>query len=117
MPDTGMLITKPMTNESETGRTWLLIGLGFSVFGSFTWPFWVRGAGRGGNSGMSQPAEFDWTLLDLRTSPYGFPGSRASRCSSTSGRRGAPCVQEMPSIPGWTVRGSGTRHRVRLRLD
>src|SRR5689334_5834798 len=66
----------PMTKDQgprTNTRTWLLIGLGFSVF----WVLYLAllGPRRPAlleNSGMSRPAEYAWSLLDLDDQPVRF---------------------------------------------
>jgi len=81
----------------------LYVALGFVVFW-FTYVT-VFGPKRPGasleNSGMSQPAEYNWTVLDLEDQPVSFAKYKgktvflnfwATWCG--------PCVREMPSIDG-----------------
>lgn len=84
----------------KPGRVLLYTAVGFLVFWlayvTFFGPKWP---GRLENSGMSQPAEFDWNVLDLKDQPVPFSKFKgktvflnfwATWCG--------PCVHEMPSI-------------------
>jgi thiol-disulfide isomerase/thioredoxin len=90
----------PETIPKSNARIWLLIGLAFSVF----WVGYlaVLGPSRRApleNSGMSEPASYDWSALDLDDRPVPFSKFQgktlflniwATWCG--------PCVSEMPSI-------------------
>jgi thiol-disulfide isomerase/thioredoxin len=85
---------------ASPGRTWLLIGLAFVLF----WVLYLAFFGPRNHpalesSGMSQPAAYDWSLLDLKDQPVRFSRFQgkplflniwATWCG--------PCVEEMPSI-------------------
>jgi thiol-disulfide isomerase/thioredoxin len=81
-------------------RTWLWIGLGFLVFWVIALVFLgPRRPGLLENSGMSQPAAYEWSLLDLNDQAVAFSRFKgkpvflniwATWCG--------PCRQEMPSI-------------------
>jgi thiol-disulfide isomerase/thioredoxin len=99
--------------RTKPDRTWLLIGLGCAVF----WVLYLvlLGPRRPAfleNSGMSQPAAYDWSLFDLNDEAVGFSRFKgkpvflniwATWCG--------PCVEEMPSIAGLaqapTLQGKG----------
>jgi thiol-disulfide isomerase/thioredoxin len=86
--------------ENST-RTWLLIAVAFCGF----WAVYLAFFGPRPrapslkSSGMSEPASYDWTLLDLQDQPVSFARFKgkpvflniwATWCG--------PCVKEMPSI-------------------
>ena len=91
-----------MTEPSpKPDRTWLMVALAFVVL----WTLYLvllgpkRPAVTLENSGMSQPAAFDWQARDLKDQPVSFSRFKgkpvflniwATWCG--------PCVQEMPSI-------------------
>jgi thiol-disulfide isomerase/thioredoxin len=91
-------MTKP---SGKPERIWMLIALAFIVF----WILYLallgprRSVQSLEDSGMSRPADFDWTVLDLKDEPVQFSRFKgktvflniwATWCG--------PCVQEMPSI-------------------
>jgi thiol-disulfide isomerase/thioredoxin len=89
----------PETRKSGA-RIWLWIALAFSIF----WVFYIsfllpRPRAVLDNSGMSEPASYDWSALDLDDRPVSFSKFKgktvflniwATFCE--------PCVREMPSI-------------------
>jgi thiol-disulfide isomerase/thioredoxin len=87
-----------MTNNNT--KTWLWIGLGFTVF--WVLYLWLLGPRRPAlleNSGISRPAAYEWSPVDLNDQPVRFTRFQgkpvflniwATWCG--------PCVQEMPSI-------------------
>jgi thiol-disulfide isomerase/thioredoxin len=90
----------PLENQPGSGRTLLYVALAFLVFwfGYLTF-FGPRRPARLENSGMSEPAEFDWSAVDLDDKPVAFSKFKgktiflnfwATWCG--------PCVREMPSI-------------------
>lgn len=86
--------------RTNHARTWWLIGLAFSIFWvSYLAFFGPRRRALLENSGMSQPASYDWSALDLNDQPVSFSKFKgktvflniwATWCE--------PCVGEMPSI-------------------
>jgi thiol-disulfide isomerase/thioredoxin len=90
-------MSKPQRNPA---RTWVLIALGFALL----WVLYLAlfGPRRPAlleNSGLSQPADYDWPLFDLNDNPVTFAQFKgkpvflniwATWCG--------PCVEEMPSI-------------------
>jgi thiol-disulfide isomerase/thioredoxin len=93
-----------MAPESVTqlkpGRVLLYAALGFLVF----WFTYVTffGPGRPArleNSGMSEPAAFDWTVLDLNDQPVSFSSFKGKPIFLNFWATWCPpCVREMPSI-------------------
>jgi thiol-disulfide isomerase/thioredoxin len=92
-------LPKPATRNGP-GRILLYAGFGFVVFW-FTYLtfFGPKRPARLENSGMNEPAEYNWTLLDLDDQPVPFSKFKgkpiflnfwATWCG--------PCVREMPSI-------------------
>jgi thiol-disulfide isomerase/thioredoxin len=86
---------------SKSSRVLLYAALAFVVFWiAYLTVFGpVQPAARLENSGMSQPAEYNWTVLDLEDQPVSFAKFKgktvflnfwATWCG--------PCVREMPSI-------------------
>jgi len=81
-------------------RTWLYLAAGFVIFWTLYLVFFgPRRRAVLENSGMSQPAAYDWSLLDLEDRPVPFSSFKgkpvflniwATWCG--------PCVGEMPSI-------------------
>ena len=106
----------------KTDRIWLYAAhRRFSLFWfAYLTFFGPRRPLRLENSGMSQPADYDWTVLDLDDQPVSFSKFKgktvflnfwATWCG--------PCVREMPSIAALArdPRLNGKIDRVRLRLD
>jgi len=85
---------------TKSNRTWLYLAAGFAVFWVLYLAFFgPRHRAVLENSGMSQPATYDWSLLDLDDRPVAFSRFKgkpvflniwATWCG--------PCVGEMPSI-------------------
>jgi thiol-disulfide isomerase/thioredoxin len=81
-------------------RIWWYVAIGFASFWMFCLYYFVPvQSGSLENSGMSEPAEFNWSLLDLNDRPVSFSKFKgktvflnfwATWCG--------PCVREMPSI-------------------
>ena len=89
------------TPEARRSRVLLYVALGFVVF----WFSYVtvfgpkKPAARLEDSGMSQPAEYDWTLLDLEGQPVSFAKYKGSTIFLNFWATWCgPCVREMPSI-------------------
>jgi thiol-disulfide isomerase/thioredoxin len=90
-------MTRTRTNNA---RTWWLIGLAFSVFWvGYLAFFGPRRRALLEDTGISQPASYDWSALDLNDQPVSFAKFKgktvflniwATWCG--------PCVSEMPSI-------------------
>jgi len=86
--------------RTSNARTWWLIGLAFCIFWvGYLAFFGPRRRALLENSGMSQPASYDWSALDLNDQPVSFSKFKgktvflniwATWCG--------PCVGEMPSI-------------------
>jgi thiol-disulfide isomerase/thioredoxin len=86
--------------QGRPGRILLYAALGFAAFWfAYLTFFGPKRAARLEKSGMSQPAEYDWTVLDLDDQPVAFSKFKgkpiflnfwATWCG--------PCVREMPSI-------------------
>lgn len=84
----------------SSNRTWWFLAIGFSVFWMLYLAFFVPGRPAVlENSGMSQPADYEWPLQDLDERPVSFSSFKgkivflniwATWCG--------PCVGEMPSI-------------------
>jgi thiol-disulfide isomerase/thioredoxin len=83
-----------------SNRAWWYLAIGFAVLWMLYLAFFAPGR-RGflENSGMSQPADYDWSLVDLADKPVPFARFKgktlflniwATWCG--------PCVSEMPSI-------------------
>jgi thiol-disulfide isomerase/thioredoxin len=86
--------------DKKPHRVWVKAGVGFAVF----WVVYLavlapRPRPLLENTGMSQPAEYDWTLLDRNDRPVSFAQFRgkpvflniwATFCD--------PCITELPSI-------------------
>jgi thiol-disulfide isomerase/thioredoxin len=85
---------------ARSNLTWWYVAIGFAVFWVLYLAFFgPRRPAPLENSGMSQPAEYDWSALDLDDRPVHFSKFKgkplflniwATWCG--------PCVQEMPSI-------------------
>jgi thiol-disulfide isomerase/thioredoxin len=81
-------------------RTWLYVALGFALVWIICLRYFVPGRPNDlENSGMSEPAEYNWTLTDLDEQTVSFAKFKgktvflniwATWCG--------PCVREMPSI-------------------
>jgi thiol-disulfide isomerase/thioredoxin len=90
-------MTEPRTSNA---RLWLWIIIAFSVFWiGYLSLFGPRPRALLENTGMSQPAAYDWSALDLNDQPVSFSKFKgktvflniwATFCE--------PCVREMPSI-------------------
>jgi thiol-disulfide isomerase/thioredoxin len=84
----------------NNARTWWLIGLAFCIcWVGYLAFFGPRRRALLENTGMSQPASYDWSALDLNDQPVSFSKFKgktvflniwATWCG--------PCVREMPSI-------------------
>jgi thiol-disulfide isomerase/thioredoxin len=85
---------------AKPARTWLLIGLGFLVFWvSYLAILSPRRPKLLENSGMSQPAAYDWTLLDLNDAPVPFTRFKGKTVFlNVWATWCGPCVREMPTI-------------------
>jgi thiol-disulfide isomerase/thioredoxin len=85
---------------SRSKRAWWYVAIGFALFWALYLTFFgPRRRALLENTGMSQPAEFDWSAFDLDDRPVSFANFKgkpvflniwATWCG--------PCVQEMPSI-------------------
>jgi thiol-disulfide isomerase/thioredoxin len=86
--------------RTSNARTWWLIGLAFCIFWiGYLALFGPRPRAVLENTGMSQPASYDWSAFDLNDQPVRFSKFQgktvflniwATFCE--------PCVREMPSI-------------------
>jgi thiol-disulfide isomerase/thioredoxin len=95
MPDQPVPETLP-----HSPRTWWYVGIGCAIlWGVYLAFFGPRRAAPLENTGMSQPAQYDWSAHDLDDRPVYFSRFKgkplflnvwATWCG--------PCVQEMPSI-------------------
>ncbi len=91
-----------MTEPSrKPGKDWLLAAMGFLIFwiGYLIWMAPRPEVASLENSGKRRPAEYNWTVLDLKDEPVPFSRFQgkavflniwATWCG--------PCIQEMPSI-------------------
>jgi thiol-disulfide isomerase/thioredoxin len=93
-------MTREEGTQARPSRVLLYAALGFLVFWFAYLTIFPPGrAARLENSGMSEPAAYDWTVLDLDDQPVSFSRFKgkpvflnfwATWCG--------PCVREMPSI-------------------
>jgi thiol-disulfide isomerase/thioredoxin len=86
--------------QAKPGRILLYAALAFLVFwfGYLTF-FGLKRDARLENSGMSQPAEYDWTVLDLDDKPVSFSKFKGKTIFLNFWATWCPpCVGEMPSI-------------------
>ena len=62
--------------------------------------------------GISEPADYNWSLMDLDGQPYRLRSSRAKSCSSTSGQPGADRVWvKCPRSPSWPAPTRGFKNK------
>jgi thiol-disulfide isomerase/thioredoxin len=86
--------------QAKSGKILLYAALGFLVFW-FTYLtfFGPKRPARLENSGTSQPAEYDWTVLDLDDQPVAFSKFKGKTVFLNFWATWCPpCVGEMPSI-------------------
>ena len=86
--------------SAAPNRTWMYVAIAFALFWLFCLKFFVPGPVNDlENTGMSEPADYDWSLVDLDGQAVSFAKFKgktvflniwATWCG--------PCVGEMPSI-------------------
>jgi thiol-disulfide isomerase/thioredoxin len=88
--------------QPSSARTWLYVLIAFAVFWIGYLVFFGPRASRPAlleNSGMSQPAEYNWKLVDLEDRPVSFSRFKGKPVFLNVWATWCPpCVREMPSI-------------------
>lgn len=84
----------------KPGRAWMYLGIGFVVFWLVCLAVFLPGPANSlENTGMSTPASYDWSPVDMNDQPVPFSRFKGKTVFLNFWATWCPpCVREMPSI-------------------